>query len=72
MNAQEYLKGYLLKVLERVEARKKEKGIVPSHTTGWEFREELKGDLEQAARTLAEEGKIKMGETLNDEYMMRT
>lgn len=72
MNAQEYLKGYLIEVLERVETRKKEKGVEPHFTTVMEFRKELREDLEAAMISLGEEGKIMMGQTLNDEYMMRT
>ena len=65
------MKEYIQEVLVRIETLKKAKGIVPSHMTIREFKEELNADLEQAARSLAEEGKIKMGETLNDGYMIR-
>lgn len=66
------MKEYIQEVLVRIETRKKAKGIVPSHTTSREFKEELKADLEQATLALAEEGKIMMGQTINDDYMIRT
>lgn len=55
------MKEYIQEVLVRIETRKKAKGIVPSHMTSREFKEELKADLEQATLALAEEGKIMMG-----------
>jgi len=61
-----------MEVLERVEARKRAMGIAPVHVTSRDFREELKADLEQATLALAEEGKIMMGQTINDDYMIRT
>lgn len=72
MSAQEHLKEYFMEVLERVEARKRAMGIAPVHVTSRDFREELKTDLEQAALSLGEEGKIMMGNTQNDEYLIRT
>lgn len=72
MSAQEHLKEYFMEVLERVEARKRAMGIAPVHVTSRDFREELKTDLEQAALSLVEEGKIMMGNTQNDEYLIRT
>lgn len=72
MSAQEHLKEYIQEVLVRIETRKKAKGIVPSHMTIREFKEELNADLEQATLALAEEGKIMMGQTINDDYMIRT
>lgn len=72
MSAQEHLKEYFMEVLERVEARKRAMGIAPVHVTSRDFREELKTDLEQAALSLVEEGKIMMGNTQDDEYLIRT
>ena len=71
MSAQEHLKEYIQEVLARVETRKKAKGIEPHFTTAKEFKAELRADIEAAMLSLGEDGKIKMGETLNDEYMIR-
>lgn len=69
MRTQELMKEYIQQVLNRVEARKKTKGIEPCFTTAMEFKAELRADLEAAMLSLAEEGKIRQGQTLNDEYM---
>lgn len=58
MTAQELMKQYVLQVLQRVEHRKKERGIEPPFTTAMEFKAELRADLQAAMLSLAEEGKI--------------
>ena len=72
MTAQEHLEAYVLQVLQRVEHRKKERGIEPRFTTAMEFKAELRADLEAAMLNLGEEGKIHQGPTLNDDYMALT
>ena len=72
MTAQELMKQYVLQVLQRVEHRKKERGIEPRFTTALEFKAELRADLEAAMMSLGEEGKIHQGPTLNDDYMALT
>lgn len=57
-------------VLERVETRKKGKGIEPHFTTTMELKTELKTDLEAAVESLGGDGKIMLGQTINDEYMI--
>lgn len=69
MTAQELMKQYVLQVLQRVEHRKKERGIEPSFTTAMEFKAELRTDLRAAMLSLEKEGKIHQGPTLNDYYM---
>lgn len=72
MTVQEHLEAYVLQVLQRVEHRKKERGIEPSFTTAMEFKAELRADLEAAMLNLGKEGKIHQGPTLNDEYIALT
>ena len=72
MTAQELMKQYMLQVLQRVEHRKKERGIEPRFTTAMEFKAELRADLQAAMVSLGEEGKIHQGPTLNDDYMALT
>lgn len=72
MTAQELMKQYVLQVLQRVEHRKKERGIEPRFTTAMEFKAELRADLEAAMLNLGEEGKIHQGPTLNGDYIALT
>lgn len=69
MTAKEHLKEYVLLVLERMEGRKKARGIEPSFATASEFRAELQGDMEGVMLELEEAGKIHRGPTLNDDYI---
>lgn len=69
MTAKEHLKEYVLLVLERMEDRKKARGIEPSFATASEFRAELQGDMEGVMLELEEAGKIHRGRTLNDDYI---
>ncbi len=59
------MKETVLQLIQRMEAEKREKKIIPDHITGLEISQAIKTSLRQ----LVDEGRIHAGNTISDYYV---
>lgn len=68
MTFQELMKQYVPTVVQRIQADKASRGVVPSSVMWYEFNALLMDDVRAAMQELTSEGIVRRGRALNGDY----